>query len=111
LVFYIAGAVLSCIWTTSGPVIQLMGQVAGDVGAAAVPVVGRLVIRDRAEKKARQDLSTSVDFMRFSMRHAKEEWREIESQVQSLSGYQQLTGKLQTKEIVDPILSYPDYFD
>ncbi|HKV59817.1 MAG TPA: hypothetical protein VJO32_16115 [Ktedonobacteraceae bacterium] len=111
LVFYIAGAVLSCIWTTSGPVIQLMGQVAGDVGAAAVPVVGRLVIRDRAEKKARQDLSTSVDFMRFSMRHAKEEWREIESQVQGLSGYQQLTGKLQTKEIVDPILSYPDYFD
>lgn len=111
LVFYIAGAVLSCIWTANGPVIQLLGQVAGDVGAAAVPVVGRLVIRDRSEKRAQQDLSTSVDFMRFSMRHAKEEWREIERQVQSFSGYQQLTGNLQAKEIVDPILSYPDYFD
>jgi len=110
LVFYIAGAVLSCIWTDNGPVYQLIGQVIGDVGAAAVPVVGRLVIRDRAEKHAQQDLSTSVDFMRLNMRNAKEQWQEIESQVQKLPGYQKLAENLQTKEIVDPILSYSDYF-
>ena len=106
LVFYAAGAMLSCIWTSAGPVYQLLGQVSGIVGAITTPVVARLIIRDRAEKHAEQDLSTSIDFMRFKMVDAKKQWREIESQVRKLPGYRELPRR--EEEIVDPTISYQE---
>ncbi len=108
LVFYIAGAVLSCMWTSAGPIYQLFGQVSGLVGAAAVPIVGRLVIRDMAEKQAQQDLSTSIDFMRGKMVDARKQWKEIERQVRKLQGFRELAVSLGEKEIVDPTLSFQE---
>ena len=108
LVFYVAGAMLSCIWTSAGPVYQLLGQVSGIAGAITTPVVARLIIRDRAEKQAEQDFSTSIDFMRYKMVDAKKQWREIERQVKKLPGYREL---VREEEIVDPVISYqePEY--
>jgi len=108
LVFYIAGAVLSVMWTQEGIIYQLSGQVSGLVGPAAVPIVGRLVIRDMAEKKAQQDLSTSTDFMRSKMVDARKQWKEIEHQVRKLSGFRELALSLGEEEIVDPTLSYQE---
>ena len=105
LIFYVAGAMLSCIWTSSGPVYQLLGQVSGIVGAITTPVVARLIIRDRAEKHAEQDLSTSIDFMRYKMVEAKKQWGEIERQVKKLPGYRELAKE---EEIVDPTISYQE---
>lgn len=109
LIFYIAGAVLSCVWTSDGATYQLFGQVSGLVGAAAAPVVARMVIRDMSEKRAQQDLSTSIDFMRRKMVNAKDQWKEIRRQVEKLPGYQRVTGALGEEEMVDPILSYQEY--
>lgn len=106
LLFNIAGAVLVCVWTAAGPIYQLFGQVAGLVGGAAAPVVARLIIRDRAEIHAQQDLSTSVDFMKYKMVDAKNQWKEIERQVRKLPGFQELAVSLGEEEIVDPTLSY-----
>jgi hypothetical protein len=108
LVFYIAGAVLSVMWTQEGTIYQLSGQVSGLVGAAAVPIVGRLVIRDMAEKQAQQDLSTSIDFMRGKMVDARKQWIEIERQIRKLQGFRELAVSLGEEEIVDPTLSYQD---
>lgn len=108
LVFYVAGAVLSCIWTSEGPTYQLFGQISGLVGGAAAPIVGRLVIRDMAEKKAQQDLSTSFDFMRGKLLDARKQWKELEQQVRRLPGFQEVAGYLGEEEIVDPIMSYQE---
>jgi hypothetical protein len=106
LLFNIAGAVLVCVWTAAGPIYQLAGQVAGLVGGATVPVVARLIIRDRTEIHAQQDLSTSVDFMKYKMVDAKNQWKEIEHQVRKLPGFQELAVSLGEEEIVDPTLNY-----
>jgi hypothetical protein len=109
LIFYIAGAVLSCVWTADGATYQLYGQVSGLVGAAAAPVVARMVIRDMSERRAQQDLSTSIDFMRRKLINAKDQWEKIEGQVKKLPGYQEVAVSLGEEEIVDPILSYQEY--
>jgi hypothetical protein len=109
LIFYIAGAILSCVWTADGATYQLYGQVSGLVGAAAAPVVARMVIRDMSERRAQQDLSTSIDFMRRKMVSAKDQWEMIKGQVKKLPGYQEVAGALGEEEIVDPILSYQEY--
>ncbi len=109
LLFYIAGAVLSCVWTADGATYQLYGQVSGLVGAAAAPVVARMVIRDMSERRAQQDLSTSIDFMRRKLVNAKDQWEKIEGQVKKLPGYQEVAVSLGEEEIVDPILSYQEY--
>lgn len=106
LAFYISGSVLSYIWTSDGGVFQLSGQIAGLAAGAAAPVVGRLIIRDRAEKRAQQDLSTSVDFLRATMPDAANQWRELIKQVRTLPGFQEMRSDLNTTEIVDPNVNY-----
>jgi hypothetical protein len=106
LLFYVAGAVLSCTWTPEGSIYQLFGQLSGLVGGASAPIVGRLVIRDMAEKKAEQDLSTSIDFMRGRLLDARNQWRELMRQVRKLPGFQEVAGPQEEQEIVDPIMSY-----
>ncbi len=106
LAFYVSGAVLSYIWTGHEGVYQLSGQIAGLVGGAATPVVGRLIIRDRAEKRAQQDLSTSVDFMRAAMPDAVNQWRELVKQVRRLSGFREISSDMNTSQIVDPNINY-----
>ncbi len=105
LVFYVAGAMLVYIWTSQGPTYQLLGQVSGIVGAITTPVVARLIIRDRSERRAEQDLSTGVDFMRAKIVDAKKQWKEVERLVKKLPRYQELARE---QEIVDPTLSYQD---
>ncbi|MFL5653253.1 MAG: hypothetical protein ACJ8CB_03600 [Ktedonobacteraceae bacterium] len=46
--------------------------------------MGRLIIRDMAQKKAEQDLSTSIDFMRGRLLDARNQWRELMRQVRTL---------------------------
>ncbi len=109
LIFYIAGAVLACMWTADGATYQLYGQVSGLVGAAAAPVVARMVIRDMSERRGQQDLSTSIDFMRRKMVDARNQWEEIKRQVKKLPGYQEVAVSLAEEGIADPILSYQEY--
>jgi hypothetical protein len=106
LAFYVSGTALSYIWTGHDGVFQLSGQIAGLVGGAAAPVVGRLIIRDRAEKRAQQDLSTSVDFMRAMMPDAINQWGELVRQVRKLPGFQEVRRDLNTNQIVDPNMNY-----
>jgi hypothetical protein len=106
LIFSIGGAVLSYTLTGAIPIFHLSGQIVSSANGA-VPIVGRLVIRDMAEKHAQQDLSTSIDFMRFRMRDAKQQWKEIERLVKTLPGYQEIA-ESQNEEIVDPTLSYQE---
>jgi hypothetical protein len=106
LLFYVAGAVLSCTWTPEGTVYQLFGQLSVLVGGAAAPIVGRLVIRDMTEKKAEQDLSTSIDFMRGKLLDARNQWRELMRQVRKLPGFVEVAGSWEEQEILDPIVSY-----
>lgn len=108
IVFNIAGAVLTYFLTPAGPVFQLAGAVAGSIAGGAVPVVGKLIIRDLDEKHAQQDLSTSVDFMRYRMQDAVRQWKEIEKPVHTLPNFQEVSPSIEHTEIVDPTLSYQE---
>lgn len=108
IVFSIAGAVLSCLLTPAGPIVQTSSQVAGLVAGSAVSVVGKLIIRDMNEKRAKQDLSTSIDFMKYRLNDAKKQWHEIEGLVRELPGFRERAALVETKEIVDPTLNYQD---
>lgn len=89
LVVNIAGAVLLYIWTADGAGYQLTGQVSTLVTAAAVPVVVQLIIRDITGRRAQEDLTTSIDFMKFKMVDAKKQWAEIQRQVRNLPGFRE----------------------
>ena len=89
LVVNIAGAVLLFMWTADGATYQLTGQVSTLVTAAAVPVVVQLIIRDITGRRAQEDLTTSIDFMKFRMVDAKKQWAEIQRQVRKLPGFRE----------------------
>ncbi|RAQ94338.1 hypothetical protein [Thermogemmatispora tikiterensis] len=89
IVFNIAGALLEVTLTSNGLIYSLAGQVAGSLVGEAASVVATLVIRDAAQRHARQGLSMSVDFMRCHLRSAQSEWREIQRMVRALPGFQE----------------------
>lgn len=108
IVFSIAGAVLSMMLAPAGPVYSLSAQVAGLIAGGTASVVGKLVIRDAKEKHARQDLSTSIDFLRYRLPDARKQWSEIERMVRQLPGFREGVSPMETQENVDPNLSQPD---
>jgi hypothetical protein len=108
LVFNIAGATLSFMLTPAGPLFQLAGLVGAAVAGSTAPVVGKMIIRDISEKHAQQDLSTSVDFMRYRMSDARMQWHEIEREMRSIPGFQEIAAPFEKEEIVDPTLSYQE---
>lgn len=105
LVFSIAGATLSFMLNMADPVYQFSGQIASTALVGAVPIVGRLIIHDRSEKKTRQDLSTSIDFMRLKLEDARNQWNDLRKLMKDIPGFHELTEPGKT-EIVDPIMSY-----
>ena len=111
IVFSIAGAVLSMLLTPAGPIFSLSGQVAGLVAGGTASVVGKLIIRDVKEKRAQEDLSTSIDFLRRRLQDARKQWSEIEGLVRELPGFQEGAAPMETEEIVDPTLNHPDNQD
>jgi len=97
--------------TPAGPIFSLSGQVAGLVAGGTASVVGKLIIRDVKEKRAQEDLSTSIDFLRRRLQDARKQWSEIEGLVRELPGFQEGAAPMETEEIVDPTLNHPDNQD
>lgn len=87
LVIDIAGAVLSVTWTPEGPIYRLSGQISPLVGAAAAPVVARLVIKDLNSEGARVDVTAGIDFIRCKMQYARQQWADIQRQVREIPGF------------------------
>lgn len=90
LVIDVAGAVLSVTWTSEGQRYQFSGEVALSVAAQAAPVAVRLVIRDMARKRAQAHLATSIDFMKYRMRDARQQWADIQRRVRELPGFREM---------------------
>lgn len=103
--FNIAGAILTWQWTKEGPVWRIRNKISSMIEGDSAPIVGKFVIRDMAEEKPQQDLSTGIDFMRFEMPDVQEQWKYIERHVRKLPGFQDLPIE---KEIVDPTMSYKE---
>lgn len=108
IVFNIAGATLSYFLTPEGTLFQLMGTVAATIAGGAVPIVGKLIIRDMKEKHAQQDMSTSVDFMRCRMQDAAKQWKDIDKFIRTLPNFREVAASSALTEIVDPTLSYQE---
>lgn len=93
LVIDIAGATLSIMGTSAGPVYKCAGEVSSNIGGKVAPVLGRLIVRGAAGVRAQADLFTSIDFMKRKMRDAQKQWNTIQRQMKEVSRF---------RELVDP---------
>ncbi|UCE36432.1 MAG: hypothetical protein JSW00_13035 [Thermoplasmata archaeon] len=97
-VLNVAGGVLSVVWSGKGIFYTVTGGISSTVTKKGAPVVTRLIVRGYTEIGAQADLRTSFDFMRGTMDHAREQWKELQNQLSRLQGFTKLDTTIQMEK-------------
>jgi hypothetical protein len=97
VVFDVAGTTLSVIWGGLEGVLlwTVAGKISPTIGARAAPLVGRLLIRGFTEHGSQADLATSIDFLRGRLDHAKEQWKDVIGEMETLKNAKRLDTSFQ----------------
>jgi hypothetical protein len=91
IVIDIAGATLSIMGTTQGPIYKCAGDVSSKISNKVAPIVGRLIVRGVAGVSAQAGLVTSIDFMKRKMKDAKKQWADIQQRLKEISNFRELS--------------------
>lgn len=75
------GSVITVLFAEQ-PLVQVVGKVASSIAGRASTAVVRFAVVGRDQRRARRQLSTSVDLMRVQFHRTADEWRQLTSELE-----------------------------